>query len=234
MGQRAEAQARDTQALLQARIHRPDSARRNGPVVSGAAASGQAWDATLAQLTEVGYASRRQELLLSMQKAARDSMSAGGVSDGGERAVAAIQTSLAQVLVLEAGAVGLTGMVSLKAASLADLTGLLPVALLAATGLVVLPLQRYRLQTDLQRRVDELSASLDSSLRAHLEEELQRAASRSRDVVAPFARLVEREAAAQKERRRGLDTCAAELEQLKGELVQGGAGSPMPGGSRGG
>jgi len=147
--------------------------------------------------------------------------------------VAAIQTSLAQVLVLEAGAVGLTGMVSLKAASLADLTGLLPVALLAAAGLVVLPLQRYRLQVDLQRRVDELSASLDASLRAHLEEELQRAASRSRDVVAPFARLVEREAAAQVERRRGLDSCAEELDRLRGELVNEGAASPMPGGSRG-
>lgn len=229
MDQRAAAQARDTQAMLQARIHRTPA----GVGPAGGGSGSQAWDETLAQLTAAGYASRRHELLLSMQRAARDSISSSSVSDGGERAVAAIQTSLAQVLVLEAGAVGLTGMVSLKAASLADLTGLLPVALLAAAGLVVLPLQRYRLQADLQRRVDELSASLDASLRAHLEEELQRAASRSRDVVAPFARLVEREAAAQVERRRGLDSCAEELDRLRGELVNAGAASPMPGGSRG-
>jgi GTP-binding protein EngB required for normal cell division len=231
MDQRAQAQARDTLAVLQARLHRPPARGGGGPPVAGGASSpgGEVWDETVAQLTEAGYASRRHELLISMQRSARESMSAGGVSDGGERAVAAIQTSLAQVLVLEAGAVGLTGMVSLKAASLADLTGLIPVALLAATGLVVLPLQRYRLQTDLQRRVDELSASLDASLRAHLEEELQRAASRCRDVAAPFARLVEREAAAHGERRRGLDRCAEELEKLMVQLMK--AGAPMPGGS---
>ena len=93
----------------------------------------------------------------------------------------------------------------------------------------MLPIQRYRLQTDLQRRVDELSSTLDTALRAHLEEELQRAISRSREIVAPFARLVEREGAAHAERTGLLESSAAPVEELQRELLAMGAAGP-PGG----
>ena len=122
-----------------------------------------------------------------MQGAARGALEAYDPKTSAQRLLASVHTALAQTAVLQAGAAGVSGMVAVKAASLVDLTGLLPAALLAVTGFAVLPVQRYRLQADLQQRVAELTATLDTALRGHLEEELQHASSRARDIVAPFA-----------------------------------------------
>ena len=69
-------------------------------------------------------------------------------SAAARRMATAAQTSIAQAALLRAGAAGVTGMVAVKAAALADLTGLLPAALLLATGLGLLPMQRLRLQRE--------------------------------------------------------------------------------------
>ena len=121
-----------------------------------------------------GYAARRQQHLLAMQGAARGALEAYDPKTSAQRLLASVHTALAQTAVLQAGAAGVSGMVAVKAASLVDLTGLLPAALLAVTGFAVLPVQRYRLQADLQQRVAELTATLDTALRGHLEEELTR------------------------------------------------------------
>ena len=73
---------------------------------------------------------------------------------------------------MHAGAASLGSLVALKAAALVDLTGLLPAALLAATGLGVLPWQRYRLQHEYAQRVEALKESLDRAVSAHLQAEL--------------------------------------------------------------
>jgi len=194
---RSSALERDTLSMLRSRVQlEPSSA---GDAEAAAAAA---------------YGSRRAELLLAMQSSARESVGSDAVANAGERAVAAVQTCLAQALLLEAGAAGLTGVVSVKAASMLDLTGLMPAFVIALTGLAVLPLQRYRLQLDLQQRVDELSSSLNEALQTHLEAELQHAVTRSLAAVKPFREHVEREHAAHEERRGMLDAVEAELSAM--------------------
>ena len=194
---RSSALERDTLSMLRSRVQlEPSSA---GDAEAAAAAA---------------YGSRRAELLLAMQSSARESVGSDAVANAGERAVAAVQTCLAQALLLEAGAAGLTGVVSVKAASMLDLTGLMPAFVIALTGLAVLPLQRYRLQLDLQQRVDELSSSLNEALQTHLEAELQHAVTRSLAAVEPFREHVEREHAAHEERRGMLDAVEAELSAM--------------------
>ena len=101
-------------------------------------------------------------------------------------------SSLVQSVVAQLSAVGISGAVALKAATLADLTGLLPAAVLATSGLVILPIQRYRLQRELTERIDDLSAALSRTLESHLEQELGDCIVRTNEIVAPFAALVER------------------------------------------
>ena len=118
MDGRSSTQTRDTLFLLQARIQRPSEVlSRDGSAgvvhANGGARApgGQVAPDPVSQVAASSYVSRRQDLLLSMQRSARESMASSSVVDAGERAMAAIQTSLAQVLVLEISAAGLTGMV---------------------------------------------------------------------------------------------------------------------------
>ena len=53
------------------------------------------------------------------------------------------------------------------------------------------------LQAELNQKVADLSAALDATLQAHLEQELLRTTSRAHEVVAPFASLVDAAVAAQ-------------------------------------
>ena len=108
-------------------------------------------------------------------------------------------------------------MVAVKAASLVDLTGLLPAAPLAVTGFAA-PVQRYRLQADLQQRVAELTATLDTALRGHLEEELQHASS-ARDIVAPFAAEADAAAAEQRALAALLAESREEVEAIAKEVA---------------
>ena len=166
-----------------------------------------------------GYAARRQQHLLAMQGAARGALEAYDPKTSAQRLLASVHTALAQTAVLQAGAAGVSGMVAVKAASLVDLTGLLPAALLAVTGFAVLPVQRYRLQADLQQRVAELTATLDTALRGHLEEELQHASSRARDIVAPFAAEADAAAAEQRALAALLAESREEVEAIAKEVA---------------
>ena len=122
-------------------LHSRVRSARDDPGVSGALAAfgGQAG----------GYGSRRQELLLSLQDSSRRTVEAYDPQRSAERLVAAVRTSLAQAALLQLGAVGVSYAVAVKTTTLMDLTGLLPAALLAVTGLAVLPMQRHRLQREL-------------------------------------------------------------------------------------
>ena len=150
-----------------------------------------------------------------------------------ERMVSAAQAALAQVALLHAGAAGVTSLVAIKAAALVDLTGLLPAALLAATGLGILPMQRYRLQREYVERVDELAATLDRAVLSHLQSELASAKGRAGETVAPFATLVgaahatqQEQLVALREARAALDALASDARALGGDGANGHAPAP--------
>ena len=81
-----------------------------------------------------------------------------------------------------------------------------------------MPSQRYRLQNELQSKVDELSVTLDGALTSHLEQELLLAEQRAASIVAPFERLVRETHATQLERQAQLVACREQLDALATEL----------------
>lgn len=85
-------------------------------------------------------------------------------------------------------------------------------------ALAVLPMQRYRLQSELQTKVEELQLTLDGALSAQLEHELVRATQRAAEVVRPFEAFVEATHASQCEREAKLAASREQLDELDREL----------------
>jgi hypothetical protein len=79
-------------------------------------------------------------------------------------------------------------------------------------------MQRYRLQSELQTKVEELQLTLDGALGAQLELELARATQRAAEVMRPFETFVEATHAAQCEREARLAASRAQLDELDREL----------------
>jgi len=173
---------------------------------------------------EGGYRGKRHELMLQLQQSSCAAMTAYDPEQAAARLVASVHTALAQAALLQVGAAGLSYSVALKASTLMDLSGLLPAALLAATGLAILPMQRYRLQLELQHKVGELTQQTDVAVEQHLQHELLAARQRASDAVAPFAALVDSAASAHaartarlREARLALDELVQEAQRLAAE-----------------
>jgi hypothetical protein len=221
MDAKGAAQVRATCELLSAKLmHRlesSESAKRGESTMWAAAANSCL--ATSGSVSAFASDERQRQLLvLQLKQSASKTISNFDPSSAAQRMVTAAQTSLAQAALLEAGAAGLSGLVAVKAAALVDLTGLLPAALLAATGLGLLPYQRYRLQTEYRERVDELSAVLDRAVHAHLTQELYSAKDRAAELVKPFAALAGSAGVTCQEQQRALAVSRAAVDALAAEL----------------
>ncbi len=192
MDSRGAVQARATAELLESRmLTRPDDPRRGGSSDGGASdiAPSSATEPTRAAAADAAselYSARRQQLLLGLQQTASRTLERFEPHAASARLLSTARTALAQTAMLQASAVGLGGVVAVKAAALLDLSGLLPAAMLAATGFGVLPMQRYRAQRELRARVDELTAQLDASVERHLRHELASASARASELIVPF------------------------------------------------
>ena len=84
----------------------------------------------------------------------------------------------------------------------------------------MLPYQRYRLQAEYREKVDELSASLEQAVLAHLTRELHNAKDRASSLVTPFATLVGSADAHQAEQRRALEASREALDAIEKELAK--------------
>lgn len=199
MDHKGAAQARDTLELLTSRLTRvPQVAPKH----------------------ETPYLAQRHALVLELHKAGTDTMTRYDPQSAATRMANAAQTSIAQAALLQAGAVGISSMVAVKAAALADLTGLLPAALLLATGLGLLPMQRLRLQREYRLKVSELSASLDEAVRSHLLAELKASKMRCLDLVSPFAVAAKAAHAQQADHLHALRESRTELEEIARDIKQ--------------
>jgi hypothetical protein len=103
-----------------------------------------------------------------------------------------VKQSVYQTVVVEAGAAGLA---SLVAASILDVTGVVPVAVLATAGLLWLPYKRNQVNKEFQQGIATLKSSLVSSLRGHFDAELAEGIARVRESVSEFDSFVDKETA---------------------------------------
>ncbi|HST88138.1 MAG TPA: hypothetical protein VLJ14_07150, partial [Ktedonobacterales bacterium] len=151
------------------------------------------------------------------------------VATASERAVRAydreeeasqLASSLRGAVVATAGAgavaVGLgVGTAIVIGTAAADITGITAAVVIATLGLGLLPLQRHRAKTQFDERTRKLSDQLTTTLREQFERELEAAAQRLREALAPYTRFVRIERERVTETRATLDRLAGETDALR-------------------
>lgn len=124
-----------------------------------------------------------------------------------------VESAVAQVALVEAGAVGLGALVTFAiASSTADFTGLLAAGTLAAVGLFIIPHKRSQAKARFSDKMEELRSRLLQALTTQFTNESSSAITRMRDTVAPYMRFVKSE-------RERLDKTQADLKALRGQVA---------------
>jgi hypothetical protein len=105
-----------------------------------------------------------------------------------------VETAVAQMALLEVGAVGLGALVTAAVLSSSlDITGTVAAGMLAILGLFVIPYKRKQAKDNFKKKMVELRTKLLDSLTTSFTNETQRAVARLKDGVAPYIRYVHSE-----------------------------------------
>lgn len=79
-------------------------------------------------------------------------------------------------------------------------------------------MQRFRMQSELRAKVEELSVQLDAAVARHLQLEVQGAASRAGELITPFATLADSKRLEHDERAAKLRAARESVDELTREL----------------
>jgi small GTP-binding protein len=158
------------------------------------------------------FAYDRSRLLASVREAARVAVEHYDAPSEARRLAEKVRESVAQAALLQVSALGLGTIVAVLASTTAvDVTGILTAGALSLIGLFLLPARREKARRELAAKVGAVREKLMASLTASFDTERDRAATRVRDAIAPYAAFVRRE----KER---LDQARADLARLGASL----------------
>ncbi len=105
-----------------------------------------------------------------------------------------VESAVAQVALIEAGAVGLgTLVLTALASSAADFTGLLAAGTLAVLGLFVIPYKRQKAKANFRDKIQTLRERLMGSLTTQFNHEADTVITRLKEAVTPYTRFVHAE-----------------------------------------
>jgi len=134
---------------------------------------------------------RRRALIDSVGKTAQTIVETYDRNQEASELAAQVETAVAQVALIEAGAVGLGALVTLLiASSTADITGLLAAGVLAVVGLFVIPYKRKQAKERFTEKMETLQDKLLRALETQFSHEAETAVTRVKEGVAPYARFV--------------------------------------------
>ncbi len=138
-------------------------------------------------------------------------------SDEEARALAAgVETAVAQVALMEVGAVGLGALVlTVLATSAADITGLLAAGTLAVLGLFVIPYKRRQAKAQFREKIEALRAKLSGALTTQFTAEAENAVERMQTGVRPYTRFVQAERGRVEQALTTLDGLRQQISALK-------------------
>ncbi|MFM9105080.1 MAG: dynamin family protein [Chloroflexota bacterium] len=146
-----------------------------------------------ALIGEVGGQFRydRRALLETVSRRAQEEVDRYDARQAAEDLSLSVRNAVAQVAMLEAGALGLGALVVAAASTLAfDFTGILLASFVAGLGLFVLPNKRRKAREEFRQRAGELETNLVEVMRDQFEKELARSVDHIRDAIAPYTRFV--------------------------------------------
>lgn len=149
------------------------------------------------QLVSAGESSldvRRRALIESVGKTAQTIVETYDRNQEARELAAQVETAVAQVALIEAGAVGLGALVTLVVTSSAiDITGVLAAGVLAVLGLFVIPYKRRQAKERFQDKMQTLRQKLLSALTAQFNHEAENDVTRMKENSAPYTRFVRSE-----------------------------------------
>jgi len=137
---------------------------------------------------------RRRELIESVGRTAQTIVETYDRNKEASELAASVETAVAQVALLEAGAVGLGALIiSIVASSALDITGLLAAGTLAIVGFFVIPYKRKQAKDDFKGKMETLRAKLLDALTVQFNAEAESAINRIKDGMTPYTRFVRAE-----------------------------------------
>jgi hypothetical protein len=163
---------------------------------------------------EVGtsFEYNRGALLESVGQMARQVVSSYDRDAEGAELARSVQSAMTATAVIEAGAVGLGGiLLAVLTTAAADVTGILAASAVAAMGLYIIPAKRKQAKADFHSKISELRDQLARTINRQVNTELDASVSRIREAVGPYTRFVR----AQREQ---LTTVQNELNAIDGSL----------------
>jgi small GTP-binding protein len=137
---------------------------------------------------------RRRELIDSVGRSAQTIVESYNRDEEARALAASVETAVAQVALIEVGAVGLGALVlAILASAPADITGVLAAGTLAILGLFVIPYKRQQAKMQFRDKIETLRSRLMSALTTQFSGEAQNVVERMQNGVQPYSRFVRAE-----------------------------------------
>lgn len=147
-----------------------------------------------AQEAAGGFEYNRRQLLQNVGQATAEVVARYDKSAEARALVDNVQASLAQVAILEVGAVGLGAVLkAVLVGAAADATGILAAGVIGIAGLGIIPYKRQAAKKDLRRKMESLKTQLHQVLTDSFETEINSSVQRLNDAVDPYSRFVRTE-----------------------------------------
>lgn len=138
--------------------------------------------------------SRRRELIDNVGRTVQSIVESYDRNQEASQLASSVESAVAQMALLEAGAVGLGTLVTLAVVSSAvDITGMLAAGTLAILGFFVIPYKRKQAKDNFREKMQVLRARLLNALTTQFKHESEGAIARLEDGVAPYTRFIRAE-----------------------------------------
>jgi small GTP-binding protein len=163
---------------------------------------------------EVGtsFEYNRAALLESVGRTAQDVVARYDQSAESEELARDIQGAMRTTAVIEAGAVGLGGvLLAVLTTAAADVTGILAASAVAALGFYIIPAKRRQAKADFHAKVSDLRDQLARTINRQVNSELDSSVNRIREATGPYTRFV-------RAQRDQLDTTEQALKEIEANL----------------
>lgn len=137
---------------------------------------------------------RRRALIDSVGKTAQNIVETYNRDAEAHDLAVNVEASVAQVALIEAGAVGLGAIITTAIASSAlDITGLVAAGTVAIVGFFIIPYKRARAKEEFKTKISTLRGKLAESLTGQFQSEANSSLTRMKETVAPYTRFVRAE-----------------------------------------
>lgn len=162
---------------------------------------------------------RRQALLDSVTQSAQTIVGEYDVEAESRELGNAVETSVAQMALVEVGAVGLgTAITLLVSSSALDVTGVVFAGVIAIVGFIIIPFKRQQAKTRFKEKIETVRQNLSRVLATQFNSEADRTVNRLKEGVAPYFRFVRGEKERLESVEKSLSNAAEQLKRLQARI----------------